>query len=89
MNASTGRTHASEFKFPRSIIPGSYDYGARGEITAKDVHLYVDEVKRVHAPAVVSLATDSVWQGFLAAHPNTDFTFVYQYVNNLPGWTEK
>ena len=83
INGSTGRTHASEFKFPRSIIPGTYDYGARGEITAKDVHLYVHEAERTHAARSVATAADAMWQGFIAAHPETDFTYVYEYIRGL------
>lgn len=83
MNGSTGRTHASEFKFPRSIIPGTYDYGARGEITSKDVHLYLVEAQLAGVSTAIAEVSDRIWQGFLAEHPNTDFTYVYEYVRGL------
>lgn len=83
INASTGRTHASEFKFPRSIIPGSYDYGAAGEITSKDVHLFLQEAQNANASRTVADAADRVWQSFVSAHPRTDFTYVYEHIRSL------
>jgi 3-hydroxyisobutyrate dehydrogenase len=80
INASTGRNHASEFKFPRSIIPGTYDYGAAGEITSKDVHLFLEEARKAEASRTVAAAADQVWQSFKTRHPKTDFTYVYEFI---------
>jgi 3-hydroxyisobutyrate dehydrogenase len=82
INASTGRTHASEFKFPRSIVPGTYDYGAAVEITSKDVHLFLEEARKADVSRTVATAADQVWQSFLTQHPKTDFTYVYEFIRS-------
>jgi 3-hydroxyisobutyrate dehydrogenase len=82
LNASSGRSAASEEKFPRSIIPGSYDFGFAGALMTKDVTLYLENATAAEAPHELAAAVAAVWQRFNAAHPDADFTAIHRYFAN-------
>jgi 3-hydroxyisobutyrate dehydrogenase-like beta-hydroxyacid dehydrogenase len=52
-NASTGRNSATADKFPRAILPRTFDYGGPITIGTKDLNLYLEEAR---AQQVSSLA---------------------------------
>jgi 3-hydroxyisobutyrate dehydrogenase-like beta-hydroxyacid dehydrogenase len=80
LNASSGRTTASSDKFPRSVIPGTYDFGFAGALMAKDVPLYLEAAEADGSPRQVAERVAEVWQRFSATHPDVDFTFIHKYV---------
>ena len=80
LNASSGRTTASSDKFPRSVIPGTYDFGFAGALMAKDVTLYLEAAEADGAPRQVAERVAEVWKQFTVAHPDADFTYIYKYV---------
>lgn len=45
LNAGSGGTHASRDKFPRAVLPRTFDYGFATGLMVKDVRLYLDEAK--------------------------------------------
>lgn len=59
INASTGRNSATVDKFPRAILPRSFDYGGPIAIGAKDLGLYLAEAK---AQGVSGLAVSNAAQ---------------------------
>ena len=80
LNVSTGRSSASLDKFPRAIVPGSYDYGFAGALMAKDVALYRENAAAAGVPHAVADAVDALWQGFNAANPGADFTALHRWL---------
>jgi 3-hydroxyisobutyrate dehydrogenase len=80
LNASSGQTTASSDKFPRSVIPGTYDFGFAGNLMTKDVMLYLEAATADGAPREVAERVVEVWQRFTAAHPDADFTFIHKFV---------
>nr|WP_283805283.1 NAD(P)-dependent oxidoreductase [Bradyrhizobium japonicum] len=52
INASSGRNSASEDKFPRSVLPGTFDFGFTTGLSYKDVRLCVDEAEAMGVPMV-------------------------------------
>lgn len=80
INASSGRTQRSEFMFPETILPERYDYGAVGEITYKDVSLFVAEATRVGSPTTISSLVQRLYGDFVAHHPQTDYSYLHQHV---------
>lgn len=80
LKAPSGRTTASSDKFPRSVIPGTYDFGFAGALMAKDVALYLEAVEADSAPRQVAERVAKVWQRFTATRPDADFTFIHKYV---------
>ena len=52
INASSGRNSATEDKFPRAILPGTFDFGFATGLSYKDVRLCVDEAEAMGVPMV-------------------------------------
>ena len=55
LNAGSGATDASRTKFPRSILPRTFDYGFATGLMVKDVRLYVEEAKALGLPIATDL----------------------------------
>lgn len=83
INVSSGRTQRSEVMFPTSIVPGTFDYGARGEITRKDVDLFVEEARQVGSPVMISEVVAELYHRFVEEHPNTDYSYLHRYIGEL------
>lgn len=79
LNVSSGRSAATEDKFPRSIVPRSYDFGFAGALMTKDVTLYYENAVAAGAPHELAAAVAAVWQRFNAAHPGADFTYIHKH----------
>ncbi len=56
INAGSGRNSATEDKFPRSILTGTFDFGFATGLSYKDVRLCVDEAETLGVPMVVGAA---------------------------------
>lgn len=56
INTSTGRNSASQDKFPRSVLPGTFDFGFATGLSYKDVRLCIDEAESLGVPMVVGAA---------------------------------
>jgi 3-hydroxyisobutyrate dehydrogenase len=56
INAGTGRNSASQDKFPRSVLPGTFDFGFATGLSYKDVRLCIDEAEALGVPMVVGAA---------------------------------
>jgi 3-hydroxyisobutyrate dehydrogenase-like beta-hydroxyacid dehydrogenase len=56
INASSGRNSASQDKFPRAILPGTFDFGFATALSLKDVKLCIDEAEAMGVPMVVGSA---------------------------------
>ena len=80
INVSSGRSTASSDKFPRSILPRTYDFGFAGAHMTKDVRLYLEAVEGVETPHSLAASVAALWQRFHEAHPDVDFTYVYKYL---------
>jgi 3-hydroxyisobutyrate dehydrogenase len=76
INASSGRSAATEDKFPRHVLTGSFDSGFRSSLMAKDLGLYAGAA----ATGQVADAVVELWQRFAAAEPEADFTRIAAFV---------
>lgn len=56
INAGSGRNTASADKFPRCVLPRSFDVGFAAALAYKDVRLCVDEAEFIGVPMVVGSA---------------------------------
>ena len=79
LNVSSGRSAASQDKFPKSIVPRSYDFGFAGALMTKDVSLYLESASETGVPHNVADAVAATWQRFNTAHPNADFTYIHKF----------
>ena len=85
INAGTGRNSATQDKFPRAVLTGTFDFGFAIGLLHKDVRLCVDEAEAMGVPMVVGtairqmLSLTSVTYG-----PAADFTSIARV---LEGWS--
>jgi 3-hydroxyisobutyrate dehydrogenase-like beta-hydroxyacid dehydrogenase len=80
LNASSGRSAASEDKFVNHVLPRTYASGFLNTLMAKDVELYLSAVESQSTPATVGALTTGIWRQFAEAQPDVDFTEVYRFV---------
>jgi 3-hydroxyisobutyrate dehydrogenase-like beta-hydroxyacid dehydrogenase len=86
INAGSGRNTATEDKFPRSILPRSFDFGFAMGLMYKDVKLCLEEAEAAGAQMWIANAVRQMWQ--LANHeigPDKDFT---EIIRVLERWAE-
>ena len=62
INAGSGRNAATEDKFPRSILPGSFDYGGPMGLMLKDLGLFIEEARRHGVHNLMAPATLQAWE---------------------------
>ncbi|WP_207537807.1 NAD(P)-dependent oxidoreductase [Sabulicella rubraurantiaca] len=88
INASSGRNSATQDKFPRAIIPRSFDFGFTTGLSHKDVRLCVEEAEAMGIPMVVGSAVRQMLAVTSAKHgPESDFTSVAKVLEDWAGVT--
>jgi 3-hydroxyisobutyrate dehydrogenase-like beta-hydroxyacid dehydrogenase len=86
LNAGSGGTSASRDKFPRAILPRTFDYGFATGLMVKDVGLYLDEAKALGVSVEVAEAVGRLWD--LAVRdqgPDSDFTAAIKPIEQVAG----
>ncbi|MCX2932889.1 NAD(P)-dependent oxidoreductase [Mycobacterium sp. CVI_P3] len=75
INAGSGATNASRDKFPKSILPRTFDYGFATGLMVKDVRLYLEEAEALGLPTEVASAVGRLWEQVMNEEgPESDFT---------------
>jgi 3-hydroxyisobutyrate dehydrogenase-like beta-hydroxyacid dehydrogenase len=86
INASSGRNSATQDKFPRAIIPRTFDFGFTTGLSIKDVGLCVSEAEGMGVPMVVGAAVLQMLGVTAATHGReSDFTSVAKVIENWAG----
>ena len=88
INAGSGRNTASTDKFPKAILPRSFDAGFATALMLKDVRLCLEEAKALGVPNDVMSAVARLWE-LTAAEigADKDFTTIIQPVERRAGVT--
>jgi 3-hydroxyisobutyrate dehydrogenase-like beta-hydroxyacid dehydrogenase len=88
INAGSGRNTASEDKFPRAILPRTFDFGFALALMTKDVKLCIDEAEAQGVPMWIGQAVKQVWQyGLAQGGPDQDFTEIVRHIEKWSGVT--
>ncbi|BBZ71933.1 NAD(P)-dependent oxidoreductase [Mycobacterium paraseoulense] len=88
LNAGSGATSASRDKFPRAILPRTFDYGFATGLMVKDVHLYLDEAQALGVPTDVAATICRLWENTADDQgPESDFTTVIKPLEKAAGVT--
>lgn len=83
INSGTGRNSATQDKFPRSVLPGTFDYGFATGLSYKDVRLCVDESESLGVPMVVGAAVREMLAVTNAMYgADSDFTSIVRVVES-------
>lgn len=86
INAGSGRTTASDGKFPQAILPRTFNYGFGTALMLKDVRLCVAEAKSLGCPNHVMSAVLDQWELTNAEFGgDTDFTVIVQMIERRAG----
>jgi len=88
INAGSGRNTASTDKFPKAILPRTFDLGFATALMLKDVRLCLEEAKALGVPNDVMSAVARLWE-LTAAEigADKDFTTIVQPVERRAGVT--
>jgi 3-hydroxyisobutyrate dehydrogenase len=82
INVSTGANSATLDKFPKRILTGTFDAGFKTTLLAKDIRLYLENVRTAGAPDTLGSAVAELWMRCDAALPDSDFTRVYEFLRD-------
>ncbi len=86
INASTGRNSATEDKFPRSILPRTFDWGFKTDFIYKDLKLCLEQAETLGVPMWVGNAVRQLWAYAVSQGGGPrDFTTIIQYIESWAG----
>lgn len=86
INSGSGRNSATQDKFPRAILPGTFDFGFATGLSYKDVRLCVDEAEALGVPMVVGAAVRQMLAVTNAKFgPASDFTSIAKVIEEWAG----
>ena len=86
INAGSGRNSATQDKFPRAILPRTFDFGFATGLSYKDVRLCIDEAEALGVPMVAGAAVRemlAITQAKFGA--DSDFTSIAKVVEEWAG----
>lgn len=81
LNGSSGRSAATQDKFPQHVLTESYASGFSNVLMAKDVDLYLQAVEDEGGPASIGRVTASLREQSGQSEPGADFTRIYAFVD--------
>ena len=86
INAGSGRTTASDGKFPQAILPRTFNYGFATALMLKDVRLCVEQAKSLNVPNSVMSAVLDQWETTNKEFGGeSDFTAIVKMVETRAG----
>jgi 3-hydroxyisobutyrate dehydrogenase-like beta-hydroxyacid dehydrogenase len=86
LNASSGRNSATEDKFPRAVIPRSFDFGFTTGLSMKDIRLCLQEADAMGVPMPVGSAVQQILSVTNSIYgPEADFTSICRLVESWAG----
>lgn len=87
-NAGSGANTATRDKFPRAVLPRTFDYGFTAALMAKDLRLCLDEARELGLALPLADAVLRMWADTAAAlGPDADFTAVIRPIEGAAGVT--
>jgi 3-hydroxyisobutyrate dehydrogenase-like beta-hydroxyacid dehydrogenase len=86
INSGTGRNSATTDKFPKNVLPRTFDYGAKMMISHKDMTLFLAEAERYGvptwlAPVIKQVISFAITQG----GPEKDISTLVQHYEKWCG----
>jgi 3-hydroxyisobutyrate dehydrogenase-like beta-hydroxyacid dehydrogenase len=86
INAGSGMNTASRDKFPRAVLPRSFDFGFATGLMVKDVRLCLDEMKSLGLSMEVAEAVGRLWETVIRdMGPESDFTEAIKPIEKAAG----
>jgi 3-hydroxyisobutyrate dehydrogenase-like beta-hydroxyacid dehydrogenase len=86
INSGSGMNTASRDKFPRSVLPRSFDFGFATGLMVKDVRLCLDEMKSLGLSMEVAEAVGRLWEVVIREMgAESDFTSAIKPIEKAAG----
>jgi 3-hydroxyisobutyrate dehydrogenase-like beta-hydroxyacid dehydrogenase len=86
INAGSGMNTASRDKFPRAVLPRSFDFGFATGLMVKDVRLALDEMKSLGLSMEVAEAVGRLWEVVIRdMGAESDFTEAIKPIEKAAG----
>ncbi len=86
INAGSGLNTASRDKFPRSVLPRTFDFGFATGLMVKDVRLCLEEMKHLGLSMEVAEAVGRLWEVIIRdMGPDSDFTSAIKPIEQAAG----
>jgi 3-hydroxyisobutyrate dehydrogenase-like beta-hydroxyacid dehydrogenase len=86
INAGSGMNTASRDKFPRAVLPRTFDYGFATGLMVKDVRLALQEMKQLGLSMEVAEAVGRLWEVVIRdMGPESDFTEAIKPIEKAAG----
>jgi len=86
INAGSGMNTASRDKFPRAILPRTFDFGFATGLMVKDVRLYLEEAKALGLSMEVAEAVGRLWEVVIREMgAESDFTSAIKPIERAAG----
>jgi 3-hydroxyisobutyrate dehydrogenase-like beta-hydroxyacid dehydrogenase len=86
INAGSGMNTASRDKFPRAILPRTFDYGFATGLMVKDVRLCLEEMKSLGLSMEVAEAVGRLWEVVIRDRgADSDFTTAIKPIEQAAG----
>ena len=86
INAGSGMNTASRDKFPRSVLPRTFDFGFATGLMVKDVRLCLEEMKSLGLSMEVAEAVGRLWEVVIREMgAESDFTSAIKPIEKAAG----
>jgi 3-hydroxyisobutyrate dehydrogenase-like beta-hydroxyacid dehydrogenase len=86
INAGSGMNTASRDKFPRAVLPRSFDFGFATGLMVKDVRLAVEEMRALGLSMEVAEAVGRLWETVIKDQgAESDFTAAIKPIERAAG----
>ena len=86
INAGSGLNTASRDKFPKSVLPRTFDFGFATGLMVKDVRLCLDEMRSMGLSMEVAEAVGRLWEVVIREMgPDSDFTCAIKPIEKAAG----
>jgi 3-hydroxyisobutyrate dehydrogenase len=86
VNGSSGRSGSTETKWPRYILPATFDSGFSIAFMVKDMRIALQLAERAGTPAPLSRAAVAAWTSAAAEMPpGADHTEIARWLQRAPG----
>jgi 3-hydroxyisobutyrate dehydrogenase-like beta-hydroxyacid dehydrogenase len=86
INAGSGRNSATQDKFPRCVLTGTFDFGFATGLSYKDVRLCVDEGEALGVPMIAGAAVREMLAVTNAKYgADSDFTMIAKVLEEWAG----
>jgi 3-hydroxyisobutyrate dehydrogenase-like beta-hydroxyacid dehydrogenase len=86
INSGSGMNTASRDKFPKSVLPRTFDFGFATALMVKDVRLCLEEMKGMGLSMEVAEAVGRLWETVIKEMgPESDFTSAIKPIEKAAG----